>query len=343
MSHQTGLHAAAVVGPAPCTGNRSGPRRSGHSRSVHLAGTRPARSRRPSRPLTPCACAVRGWACGSPRRSRPSRRSAGPYFYCGPDRRCAGLHQAIETGRRYRITPARRSSARCSATRRWVRPIAASRFSPDDGGWWEVAIEEYGTARPEVHRGEELRSRSRAAAAARFTDYLPGGGSVAHRPQARLRVWLPTCCGRPPSIPRGFLESNTRFSCPSTGWTRCGAGITASMRWRSPPGAPAQALDQFLVPFDHQDPSGALPDSVTHSEVLYNFVKPPIHGWARATPPQAADRSRPEDSRHHLLRNCPPGRASGSMPEGCPGRCWRTTSTATTAAGTTPPSSTTGG
>ncbi|WP_431219987.1 amylo-alpha-1,6-glucosidase [Leifsonia xyli] len=40
------------------------------------------------------------------------------------------------------------------------------------------------------------------------------------------------------------------------------------------------ALDQFLLPFDHQDDGGALPDSVTHSEVLYNFVKPPIHGWA---------------------------------------------------------------
>jgi glycogen debranching enzyme len=43
---------------------------------------------------------------------------------------------------------------------------------------------------------------------------------------------------------------------------------------------PVAALDQFLLPFDHQAPSGALPDSVAHSEVLYNFVKPPIHGWA---------------------------------------------------------------
>jgi glycogen debranching enzyme len=41
-----------------------------------------------------------------------------------------------------------------------------------------------------------------------------------------------------------------------------------------------EALDQFLSPFDHQNASGALPDSVTHSEVLYNYVKPPIHGWA---------------------------------------------------------------
>jgi glycogen debranching enzyme len=45
---------------------------------------------------------------------------------------------------------------------------------------------------------------------------------------------------------------------------------------------PDAALNQFLLPFDHADASGAMPDSVTHSEVLYNFVKPPIHGWAFA-------------------------------------------------------------
>jgi glycogen debranching enzyme len=46
------------------------------------------------------------------------------------------------------------------------------------------------------------------------------------------------------------------------------------------PGCPELARDQFQLPFDHQDETGALPDSVTHSEVLHNFVKPPIHGWA---------------------------------------------------------------
>lgn len=45
------------------------------------------------------------------------------------------------------------------------------------------------------------------------------------------------------------------------------------------PGSPGLALDQFALPFDHQDETGALPDSVAHSEILYNFVKPPIHGW----------------------------------------------------------------
>src|SRR6478735_7387925 len=46
------------------------------------------------------------------------------------------------------------------------------------------------------------------------------------------------------------------------------------------PGRTDAAIDQFLAPFDHQDECGALPDSVTHSEILYNYVKPPIHGWA---------------------------------------------------------------
>lgn len=37
------------------------------------------------------------------------------------------------------------------------------------------------------------------------------------------------------------------------------------------PGAPELAWDQFLLPVDRQDESGALPDSVTHPEVLYDF------------------------------------------------------------------------
>jgi glycogen debranching enzyme len=44
-------------------------------------------------------------------------------------------------------------------------------------------------------------------------------------------------------------------------------------------GAPDLSWDQYQIVFSHQDPTGALPDSITHSEVLYNFVKPPIHGW----------------------------------------------------------------
>lgn len=41
-----------------------------------------------------------------------------------------------------------------------------------------------------------------------------------------------------------------------------------------------EALDQFLVMFDHQHESGALPDCINDAEVLWNFLKTPIHGWA---------------------------------------------------------------
>lgn len=40
------------------------------------------------------------------------------------------------------------------------------------------------------------------------------------------------------------------------------------------------ALEQFLIPFAHQDANGALPDLLNpNMEVLFTFTKPPIHGW----------------------------------------------------------------
>lgn len=34
-----------------------------------------------------------------------------------------------------------------------------------------------------------------------------------------------------------------------------------------------------MIMFDFQDKSGRLPDSVNDSKVIWNYVKPPIHGW----------------------------------------------------------------
>ena len=107
------------------------------------------------------------------------------------------------------------------------------------------------------------------------------------------------------------------------------------------PGSPGPGLDQFLLPFDHQDEAGALPDSVTHSEVLYNFVKPPIHGWAlrqlRRRLPTDLDRA---ELTEIYTTAGPLDATSGSTAGARPASTCRTTSTATTAAGTTPPSST---
>jgi glycogen debranching enzyme len=42
---------------------------------------------------------------------------------------------------------------------------------------------------------------------------------------------------------------------------------------------PALAWDQFMLLFDCQDAQGALPDSVNDRLMVWNFCKPPIHGW----------------------------------------------------------------
>lgn len=42
---------------------------------------------------------------------------------------------------------------------------------------------------------------------------------------------------------------------------------------------PDLAWDQFMHPFDHQHPQGALPDLVHDNGRMWGFVKPPVHGW----------------------------------------------------------------
>jgi glycogen debranching enzyme len=42
---------------------------------------------------------------------------------------------------------------------------------------------------------------------------------------------------------------------------------------------PELAWDQFMIFFDLQDESGMLPDFINNRFALWNFTKPPIHGW----------------------------------------------------------------
>jgi putative isomerase len=45
---------------------------------------------------------------------------------------------------------------------------------------------------------------------------------------------------------------------------------------------PTLAWQQYMLPFDNQQPEGALPDMITSSSTELNFTKPPIHGWVLA-------------------------------------------------------------
>ncbi len=45
-------------------------------------------------------------------------------------------------------------------------------------------------------------------------------------------------------------------------------------------GHPSFAWDQLMIPIDHQDMSGSLPDSVNDTDIVWNYCKPPVQGWA---------------------------------------------------------------
>ncbi|MBR5379371.1 MAG: glycogen debranching protein [Clostridia bacterium] len=57
-------------------------------------------------------------------------------------------------------------------------------------------------------------------------------------------------------------------------WDHCFNAIALSYS------APDDAWDQFMLVFDRQDPTGLLPDSINDARMVWNFCKPPIHGWA---------------------------------------------------------------
>ena len=213
---------------------------------------------------------------------------SGTYLYLDPT---DGSHvfTSYETGRRYRITVLS-GALRLTAG---VEALGTADRFLDLGGeqQWEIAIEEYATARrpytPSATFDELCRRRSSEFAA--FVDAVaPWRG--ADTPAAELAayvLWSATVS------PAGFLARpavlmSKHWMDKVWSWDHCFNAIALAA------GEPELAWHQFHLPFDHQDAAGALPDSVAHSEVLHNYVKPPIHGWAlqqlRRRLPQPPDR-----------------------------------------------------
>ncbi|GAB3396206.1 trehalase family glycosidase [Humibacter soli] len=185
------------------------------------------------------------------------------------------VYTSYETGRRYRITALEgdlivTGSEALGAADRWVETSGES---------WEVVVEEYETSRVPYLAGFAF-DQSREVVVAEFDAFLdqvaPWRTPAMTATVAAVYVlWSATV------RPAGFLGRegvlmSKHWMDKVWSWDHCFNALALAG------GAPRLALDQFMLPFDHQTESGALPDSLTHSEVLYNYVKPPIHGWAFA-------------------------------------------------------------
>jgi glycogen debranching enzyme len=199
----------------------------------------------------------------------------GTFFFEDPIDGSA-VFTSYETGRRYRVTSLAGAMhfAGAEALGTGERAVVV-----EGEHGWEVVIEEFETARAPYAAAASFDSAAESVRA-EFLEYLElvAGWRTEQTPAAALAayvMWSATVS------PRGFLRRESMLMSKHWmdkvwSWDHCFNALALA------PGDVELALDQFLTPFDHQESSGALPDSVTHSEILYNFVKPPIHGWAFA-------------------------------------------------------------
>ena len=255
----------------------------------------------------------------------------GAYLFTDP-RDASTVFTSYETGRRYRIAVTVGTAVVDGAESLGVAERSVT-VSGEDG--WEAIIDEFDAVASVATMSFD---DSAAAVDAEFADFLDqiapwrAGQSTAVSLAAYV-VWSATV------EPHGYIRwesvlMSKHWMDKLWSWDHCFNALALA-------GSARLAIDQFLAPFDHQDAAGALPDSITHSEVLYNYVKPPIHGWALAKlrPRLSEELDRPHSSRS--TPGCPPGPASGWTLDEFPAMPSPTISTATTAGGTTRRCSTT--
>ncbi|MFJ7049953.1 amylo-alpha-1,6-glucosidase [Streptomyces sp. NPDC101112] len=275
VSHQNGMHAILRLTPLDVTtGKRAGARFGATAGLLSWTGEQ---GRVDLAYATPDTVRLRGEGLGLRITAAANALTpfTGTYFYRDPVDR-AYVFTSYETGRRYRVTVLSGSTAEVSGGQALGASERGVTVTAEPGGVWEAAVEELDSARLPYTSSETFDAVVGAAedAFAAFADAVAPWRSAA-TPAAQLAAYvLWSATVRPASlVTRPAVLMSKHWMDKVWSWDHCFNALALA------PGAPELAWDQFSLPFDHQDETGALPDSVTHSEVLYNFVKPPIHGW----------------------------------------------------------------
>ncbi|WP_033308822.1 trehalase family glycosidase [Streptomyces iakyrus] len=275
VSHQNGMHAVLRLVPLdPATGDRTDARVEATPGLLSWISTG---GRVDLSYESPDTVRLRGsgLGIGVEAAARTLTPFSGTYFFRDP---AADAHvfTSYETGRRYRVTVLSGTVAATPGTQILGGGHRGLTMTAETDGHWEIAIEELDTARPPYASPAPFDAITEAAQT-RFADFAdqvaPWRSSAT--PAAELAAYvLWSATVRPTGqVTRPAVLMSKHWMDKVWSWDHCFNALALA------PGCPDLALDQFALPFDHQDDSGALPDSVTHSEVLYNFVKPPIHGW----------------------------------------------------------------
>ncbi|WP_030322626.1 amylo-alpha-1,6-glucosidase [Streptomyces sp. NRRL B-3229] len=276
VSHQNGMHAVLRLVPQDAaTGERAETRVEAAPGLLSWLGER---GRLDLAYETPDTVRVRGERLGL--RVTAAAQSltpfSGTYFYRDPVAD-AHIFTSYETGRRYRITVLSGTVTEVSGAQALGAGDRGLAVTAGADGSWELAIEEIDSAR-QPYRSSAAFGEVMEAARQSFAEFVDAVAPwrSSDTPAVELAayvVWSATV--RPAGlVTRPAVLMSKHWMDKVWSWDHCFNALALA------PGNPQLAWDQFSLPFDHQDETGALPDSVAHSEVLYNFVKPPIHGWA---------------------------------------------------------------
>ncbi|MFE7900442.1 amylo-alpha-1,6-glucosidase [Streptomyces sp. NPDC057424] len=276
VSHQNGMHAVLRFTPLDArTGERAGTRVEATPGLLRWAGEQGHVALAYASPDT---VRLRGEGLGLRINAAADALTpfTGTYFYRDPVDG-AYVFTSYETGRRYRITVLSGTVTEISGSQALGTGERGVTLTAAPGGVWESAVEELDSARLPYTSSETFDAVVATAEQAftAFADAVAPWRSTG-TPAAELAAYvLWSATVRPAGlVARPAVLMSKHWMDKVWSWDHCFNALALA------PGAPALAWDQFSLPFDHQDETGALPDSVTHSEVLYNFVKPPIHGWA---------------------------------------------------------------
>lgn len=288
VSHQTGMHAVLALCPLDDRGHRADTR---VEANAWLLTWTSGNGRVDLTYETPDTIRLRGNGLGMRIAAAATTLTpfSGTYLYRDP---VTGAHvfSSYETGRRYRVTIIEGTVGQSPGTQALGRADRGVVIAADAGPW-EIAVEEYEAARAPYapHASFDQTANNSAAAFRAFVDAV-APWRTDRTPAAELAAYvLWSATVRPAGLlTRPAVLMSKHWMDKVWSWDHCFNALAIA------PGRPQLAWDQYHLVFDHQDAAGALPDSIAHSEVLYNFVKPPIHGWAlnalRPLLPEPADR-----------------------------------------------------
>ena len=167
-------------------------------------------------------------------------------------------------------------------------------LTPNDNGVWEAAVDEFwGTWTHRPRPAFELVHQKTQMSLQEFQAALPPGPPEYDKARA-----LPAYIKSSSVVAPCGLQARPTMMMSKNWMTDIWSWDRASTRWRSRTIRRIWRWDQLLVMADHQDSFGAYPDSINDIRKHFNFVKPPIHGWATLEVwrrnPDAATRERLE-------------------------------------------------